>query len=96
MRFPEIGLELTRIDPRIDLKSTLPDRVPDGPEMASDTLYPDLRYPMVRIRAYLTLLLIFGAQKVSRPRIGYARLLVPSYYKAVTGTSRSFLRYKPR
>ena len=53
MRFPENGsrmgpdmtLELTRIDPRIDLPVVVP-------RWPSDPRYPDLRYPMPRIGHY--------------------------------------------
>ena len=67
---PELTLELTQNRPSQTVS-------PDGPEMASDSLYPDLRYPMVQNEAYYALLLVLLREYASGPRIGYARLVSP-------------------
>ena len=66
---------MTQSDPQNGPRMTLQTTPQTGPEIASDLPYPDLRYPIVQNRAYLTFLLVLLRRKTSRPRIGYARLL---------------------
>ena len=104
MRFPKIGSRkgpgMTSFDPQIDLQIDLQiDPQIDlqtGPQMSPDDHIQDLRYPYAQNRHYLTLLLIFVRQIVSRPRIGYARLLSPRNKEMVIGRGRFLLGYKPR
>ena len=59
-------------------ETTLQTTPQTGPEMSSDPRYPDLRYSMVQNEPYLTFLLVLLREYLSRPRIGYARLVKAS------------------